>query len=70
MAANKRGREVIYKDLAGESLRLRDVSPDKLAKSMDDLNSYVLKSTIAGIKMRNPGMPKSQLSAEIRKAFA
>ena len=58
------------RDLVREAVRLRGVPPDKLARAMDDLNSYVLKSAVIGIKARNPGITKSQLSIEIKKAFA
>ncbi len=62
-------RELRERDVIREAMRLRGASPDKLARSVDDLNAYVIGSATAGIKMRNPGMTKVELSAELRRTF-
>ena len=57
------------RDIVVESVRLRAVNPDKLGRALDDLNSYVLRSAVAGMRLRNPRITERQLAHEIRKAF-
>jgi hypothetical protein len=58
------------RDLIRESVRLRGASPEKLTKALDNLNEYVVKSTVISIKSKNPGISDERLSQELRKAFA
>jgi hypothetical protein len=39
-------------DLMREAARLRGVSPDKLSRDLDRLNSYIIASAKEGIRMR------------------
>jgi hypothetical protein len=57
-------------DLIRESVRLRKVSPDMLLRSLEDLNNYIVESTKAGIRMREPKLNKEEADRELRRAFS